>query len=131
MTRKRRQKRPPSRYASARTEFLALQETVLDLLRKGFDALNAHKLLREKGKLTMSYCTFARYFKQFKQKGLPATAVGSKSHKPLPQAQAQPQVRKLPLLSASAAPGRDREREEPRPGERFQLPPQLSLEEVV
>jgi hypothetical protein len=62
-------------------EFLALRPDIQALFEQGFDALKVHVILLEQNKLTMSYRTFARYFRQFKMKTQPKTA--SQVPKPL------------------------------------------------
>jgi len=88
-------------------EFLALTPTIRELFGKGFDAWKIHAFLREQHRITMSYRTFARYFRQFKMKTQPESLL---------------QAEKRPLLRGSNEP----------PGRRFQYtPPSGSLEGLV
>ena len=89
-------------------EFLAFKPTIEELFGKGYDAWKVHMLLREKHAITMSYRTFARYFRQLKMKTPP---------KPLLQAQKS-------LLSTVSAPERKK------PEGRFQYK-RLSAEELA
>ena len=73
-------------------EFLAFKPTIEELFGKGYDAWKVHAFLREKHNITMSYRTFARYFRQLKMKTLPRPSLQTQKH--LPSSASAPERKK-------------------------------------
>lgn len=49
---------------AAKVEFIANAEEAVEMLEKGFNKFNVYTILREKGRLTMSYRSFCRNLQQ-------------------------------------------------------------------